>query len=98
MLLSFFAFNYERFILLIMIAMAVWNISYGLIPLHYKSQAQEQFLCNAALSGKNIIIIASDDQLIKNMLYYKTGSNTLKSVFKSPASMKIKGSEQRFFP
>ena len=92
MLIPFFAFNYERFILLIMIAMAVWNISYGLIPLHYKSQAQEQFLCDAALSEKNIIIIASDDQLIKNMLYYKTGNNTIKSVFKSPASMKIKGS------
>ena len=92
-LVPFFALNYEKFLLRIMIAMAVWNISYGLIPLHCKSQAPEQFLCETALSGKNIIIVASDDQLIKSMLYYKTGDNSISSIYKSPAVLEIKGKD-----
>lgn len=93
MLVPFFALNYEKFLLRIMIGMAIWNISYGLIPLHYKSQAQEQFLCDAVLSEKNVIIVALDDQLIKNMLYYKAGDNNIKSIYKSPAILEIKGKD-----
>lgn len=89
-LVPFFAINYEKFLLRIMIAMAIWNISYGIIPLHYQNQAPEQFLCDAALSDKGIII-ASDDQLIKSMLYYQTGNNNINSIYKSPGVLEIKG-------
>jgi hypothetical protein len=78
-----------------MIAMAIWNISYGLIPLHNKSQEPEKFLCDKALSEKGIIIIASDDQLIKSMLYYQTGNNNINSILKSPAVLEIKGKDAR---
>jgi hypothetical protein len=94
MLLPLMVTNYEKFIFRIMIAMAVWNISYGLIPLHLRSQAQEQFLCNAVLCNKNMIIIASDDQLIRSMLYYKSGDNNPKGVYKSPAIIKMKSEDQ----
>ena len=94
MLVPFMAPNYEKFLFRIMIAMAIWNISYGLIPLHYKSQAPEQFLCDVVLSEKNMIIIASDDQLLKSMLYYKSGNNNFKGIYKSPAINKIKGEDQ----
>jgi hypothetical protein len=90
-LVPFFVLNYEKFLQRIMIAMAIWNISYGLIPLYYQNQAPEQFLCDAALSEKGIIIIASDDQLIKSMLYYQTGNNKINSIYKSPAVLEIKG-------
>jgi|WetSurMetagenome_2_1015567.scaffolds.fasta_scaffold01809_5 hypothetical protein len=95
LLVPFFALNYEKFLLRILIAMAVWNISYGLIPLHSKSQVQEQFLCEAELTKRNIIIVASDDQLIKNMLFYKTGNNNMKNIYKSPAVLKINGKDPR---
>jgi hypothetical protein len=94
MLVPFMAINYEKFLFRIMIAMAVWNISYGIIPLHFKSQAPEQFLCDAALSKKNMIIIASDDQLLISMLYYKSGNINSKGIYKSPAINKIKGEDQ----
>jgi hypothetical protein len=91
-LVPFLTLNYEKFLLRIMIAMAIWNISYGLIPLHYQNQAPEQFLYDAALSDKGIII-ASDDQLIKSMLYYQTGNNNINSIYKSPAVLEIKGKD-----
>jgi hypothetical protein len=94
MLVPLMATNYEKFIFRIMIGMAVWNISYGLIPLHLKSQAPEQFLCDAVLCKKNMIIIASDDQLLKSMLYYKSGDNNSKGIYKSPAINMIKGEDQ----
>mgnify|MGYP001791481438 CR=1 FL=1 len=79
----------------ILITIAVWNISYGLIPLHYKSQAPEQVLCDLALSEKKVIIVASDDQLIKSMIYYQTGEENRMSVIKSPAHFEIKGKDQK---
>jgi hypothetical protein len=95
MLVPLMAINYEKFIFRIMIAMAVWNISYGLIPLHFRSQAPEKFLCDAVLCKRNIIIIASDDQLLKSMLYYKSGDNNSKGIYKSPAIIKIRDEDQR---
>lgn len=92
-LVPFFVISYEKFLLRILVAMAIWNISYGLIPLHYQSQAPEQFLCDAALSDKGIVIIASDDQLIKSMLYYQTGNNNINAIYKSPAVLEIKGKD-----
>jgi len=69
--------------------MAIWNISYGLIPLHYKNQAPEQFLCKTALSVSETVIIASDDNLLKNMIYYQTGNDTVANIYKSPAMIHI---------
>jgi hypothetical protein len=92
-LVPFFALNYEKFLLNILVAMAVWNISYGLIPLHYKSSAQEQFLCDAVLSKRNIIVIASEDQLIKSMLFYQTGDINIKTIHKSPAVLELEGKD-----
>jgi hypothetical protein len=94
MLVPLMASNYEKFIFRIMIAMTIWNISYGLIPLHLRTQAPEQFLCDAVLSKKNLIVIASDEQLLKSMLYYKSGDNNSKGILKSPAINMIKGEDQ----
>lgn len=89
LLVPFFALEYEKFLIRIMIAIVIWNISYGLIPLHYKSQAPEQFLCDAALKQRDVIIIASDDQLIKSMLYYESGNKDLNTIYKSPAILEL---------
>jgi len=94
MLIPFYTCNNDKFLIRIAIAMSIWNISYGLLPLHYKSQAPEQFLCKTAMEDKNIIIIASDDQLLKSMLYYKTGNNNIKNIMKSPASLNLRGCNQ----
>lgn len=89
MLIPLFVSGYEQFLLRLLVALAIWNISYGLIPLHFKSQAPEQFICEKALSGGNIIV-AADDQLIKSMLYYQTGNNNMNCIFKSPGVIAIK--------
>jgi hypothetical protein len=89
LLVPFFAVDYEKFLIRIMIAIVIWNISYGLIPLHYKSQAPEQFLCDAALKQRDVIIIASDDQLIKSMLYYESGNKDLNTIYKSPSVLEL---------
>jgi hypothetical protein len=90
-LVPYYAINFEKFLLRIMIAMAVWNISYGLIPLHFKSKAPEQFLCDQISAKKNIIIVASDDQLLKSMNYYRTGNINNSTIYKSPAILDIIG-------
>ncbi len=92
-LVPFFALNYEKFLFRILVAMAFWNISYGLLPLHYKSQAPEQFLCDASLSEKNLIIVASDGPLIKSMLYYRTGNDNINNIIKSPAVFALTGED-----
>lgn len=94
-LVPLFTLNYEKFLMWILAGMAVWNISYGLIPLNYKSQEPEQFLCDIALSNEKVIIVASDKQLINNMLYYKTGENDIKSIYESPAVLALKGIDLR---
>lgn len=94
MLIPFYTFNAEKFMTRIALALAVWNVSYGLLPLHYKSQVPEQYLCKTALDDKNIIIIASDDQLLKSMIYYESGDNNIKSILKSPASLNLRGDNQ----
>jgi len=94
MLIPFYTVNNEKFLTRIAIALAVWNVSYGLLPLHYKNQAPERFLCKTAMEDKNLIIIASDDQLLKSMLYYETGDNNIKSIMKSPASLNLRGDNQ----
>lgn len=86
--------SYEKFMIRIAFGMAVWNISYGLIPLHYKSMAPEQFLCDTAISEKSTLIIASDDILIKSMLYYQTGSYSINNITKSPAGFQITGKDR----
>lgn len=90
-IVPFISIHYEKFILRILVALFLWNISYGIIPLHNRSKATEQFLCEAALSGKDIIVIASDDQLLKSMIYYETGEEDRKNILKSPASSGLKG-------
>jgi hypothetical protein len=92
-LIPFFTISYEKFLLRILISMVIWNISYGLVPLNNKKGIQEQFLCDLALSGKNVIIVASDDQLIKEMIHYQSGENDNKSVLKAPSLLKIKGKD-----
>jgi hypothetical protein len=91
MLIPFFVSGFEKSLLWIIAAMIVWNLSYGLIPVHFKSQAPEEFLCSAALSGKNAIIVASDDQLIKSMIYYRTGEDVAENILKSPAVLRLRG-------
>jgi len=89
MLFPFFAGGYEKFLLCLLIGMAIWNISYGLIPLHFRNKAPEQFLCDEAISVREPVIIASDDQLIKSMIYYQTGKTIINNVYKSPAVLSI---------
>jgi hypothetical protein len=93
MLIPFFTINYHKFLTRLLIALAVWNISYGLLPLHYKNQEQEQFLYNACSMEKDVIIIATDAQQIKSMLYYREGVLISKKVFQSPAFYAISGQD-----
>ncbi len=92
-LFPFYFTGFEKFLFRLLIGMAIWNISYGLIPLHYKNKAPEQFLCNAALSVNEPVIIASDDQLLKSMIYYQTGDATITNIYKSPAILQISGKD-----
>jgi len=94
-LIPFFTIDYEKFLLRILLGMAIWNISYGFIPLHYKSQAPEQYLSEIALVNKNTIVVASDALLIKSMIYYQTGNFDRKNIYESPAVLSITGKEVR---
>jgi len=92
-LIPFFTINYERFLLRILIALAVWNISYGLIPLHIKTGVQEEFLSELLSSGESVIVIASDDQLLKEMIRYKSGEEDKTGILKAPSLLRIKGKD-----
>jgi len=94
LLVPLYISDLEDFLSWIIVAMALWNISYGVIPLHSAGQGPEQFLCDMAKSGKNAVIIASDDQLLKSMLYYQTGEKNMNCILRSPAAMKRRGEDQ----
>lgn len=81
----------EKFLLFILSSMLLWNISYGLIPQGINDGKQEEYLVSRDLAGENTIIIASDDQLIKSMIYYETGIKDRGSVLMPPARMKMAG-------
>lgn len=73
----------EKFLVRIMAGMIIWNIAYGIIPLHINSHLPEDYLCEK--SGEyNSMVIASDELLLKSMIYYKTGEIP-GNIFKSPA-------------
>jgi hypothetical protein len=40
------------------------------------------------------IIIASDDQLIKSMIYYQTGETVFPNIYQSPAVLRITGNDE----
>jgi hypothetical protein len=88
--------NYERFLLRIMYGIAIWNLAYGIIPLHFNVPEAEEYLCNAALDKKQVIVIALDDQLLKSMIYYQEGKSKVENIYKSPAVMRIKGTDVHF--
>jgi len=90
-LVPLFTVNPEKFLSIILVSVAIWNISYGLLPLHFKSHAPEQFLCDESFQRQNVIVIASDDQLLKSMLYYTTGINDIGNIYSSPAVLEFKG-------
>jgi hypothetical protein len=93
-LIPLLTINYEKFLLRILFGMAVWNISFGLVPLHFKGQEPEQFICDMVRSEKGAIVIVSDEQLIRSMLYYQTGEICYGSIYKSPAVLKLIGKER----
>jgi hypothetical protein len=80
-----------KFLVPVMTGMLIWNLAYGIIPLHFNSGKPEQFLSDLALNVKNTKIIASDDQLLKSMIYYRTGIRETDNIYKSPAVIKAKG-------
>ena len=88
-LFPFFTSGYEKFLFRILVGMAIWNISYGLIPLHYKDGAPEKFLCKAAMSVDKPVVIVSDEQLINSMIYYQTGETIFPNIYKSPAVLQL---------
>jgi hypothetical protein len=87
--------NYEKFLFRIMAALAIWNLSYGIIPLHFNLPEAEEFLCRASLENKKVLVIASDDQLLKSMIYYKEGNSDVDNILKSPAVMRLRGTDIR---
>jgi len=92
-LIPVLTFNSKKWLRLILTGLAIWNISYGLIPLHLKSSAPEQFMCDESRQSREVIVIASDKQLLKNMIHYQTGTADPGNIYKSPASFKIKGND-----
>ena len=91
-LLSLFLEDYKRLFSGVAAGMAIWNLSFGIIPLHFNPPLAEKFLCDAAIA-RNIMVIGSDDQQLKSMIYYKTGNNKVENIYKSPAVMRLKGSD-----
>ena len=85
--------NSEKFLSGILAGIAIWNLAYGIIPLHFNTPEAEKFLCDVSVENKKIMVIASDDQLLKSMIYYRTGNNKVDNIFESPALMKLKGSD-----
>jgi len=85
----------EKFLSRIMTGMAIWNLAYAIVPLHYNHHEAEDFLCNAASGNMQTIVIASDDQLLKSMIYYRTGNNKIENILKSPALMRLKSADMR---
>ena len=83
----------EKFLVRILAGMIIWNIAYGIIPLHINSHLPEDYLCEK--SGEyNSMIIASDDLLLKSMIYYRT-EKIAGNIFKSPALMRDNKDELR---
>jgi hypothetical protein len=73
------------------IAMFIWNIGFGLFP-NYSLNLQNQFKTIELIhSSKNAVFILSDDVLVQNMIYYKTGISWNSNIYKSPASIKLLG-------
>jgi hypothetical protein len=85
--------NSEKFLSGILAGIAIWNLAYGIIPLHFNTPEAEKFLCDVSVENIKIMVIASDDQLLKSMIYYRTGNNKVDNIFESPALMKLKGSD-----
>jgi hypothetical protein len=83
----------EKFLMRLMAGMAIWNLAYGIIPLHYNWPEAERFLTLAAIENRNVMVIASDDQLLKSMIYYNTGNRDAENIYKSPAVMRLKGTD-----
>lgn len=94
LLVPVFTLNAEKFLFRIMIAIVIWNISYGVVPLYLSNQEPEKFLCDAVIKEKNLIVIASDDQLLLSILYYETGNLQYENIYKSPALLITKGKDK----
>ncbi len=90
-LVPIFTVNSKKILPLVLSGLALWNISYGLLPLHFKSHANEQFLCDVSGQTNNVIVIAYDGQLLNNMIYYQTGNINRRNIYLSPAALNIKG-------
>lgn len=89
-----FTLSSRRFLTGILIAMAAWNISYGLIPLHYSSSDPEEFLCRQSIDNHDVVIVAFNYQLLQNMIYYKTGNSNSVNIYRSPASYEDRGEDK----
>lgn len=81
----------EKFLVRVMAGMLIWNLSYGIIPLNIDTSGPEQYLCEKAVPGKSVMVVAADDQLLQSMVYYNNGKCSSENIFKSPAVMEISG-------
>jgi hypothetical protein len=75
------------------LAMLVWNISFGLFPNYnydFQNNSKTIDFINTHQGG---IFILSDDVLVQNMIYYKTGKTWDTDIYKSPASLKSWGKD-----
>lgn len=77
--------NQERLLIRVLSGMMIWNISYGIVPLHFNRGDAGMFLCSESLKNERPVIITSDDQLLKSIIYYTTGSAGSNNIFRSPA-------------
>jgi hypothetical protein len=80
-----------KFLFPVLTGILIWNLSYGIIPLHFISKEPEQFLCDLALREESSKIIASDDQILKSIIYYEKGIKNVENIYKSPAVLQEKG-------
>jgi hypothetical protein len=77
--------DYEKFLVRILAGMMIWNISYGLIPLHLSSHETEDYLCEKSAEREKTIVIASDAPLLRSMILYRTGAIEGGNILFSPA-------------
>jgi hypothetical protein len=77
-------------------AILIWNLAFGIFPNHlYNFQNQEKMI--EFIGKKNdAMFILSEDVLVQNMLYYKTGVVWNSNIYKSPASLKQQNKTQNY--
>lgn len=82
----------EKFYVLLLSGMIIWNLFYGLIPINMQSGKSEKYLCDILIRDE-ADVIARDKQQVAGMFFYFTGRQNSDNVYASPAVLKLSGKD-----